>query len=86
MLTSHDMTLWHHLQIAKKFLEDCVASLLEVGLRQALPWDVTLCGWTPDEEEERVVRSKVIHLLRQNVPTYWTKWANFKKRYLDMYV
>lgn len=63
-----------------------MASLLDISRHQALPWDVTTCGWSPDEEEERLVRSKVIALLRDCVPSYWTKWANFKKRYLETYV
>lgn len=72
-------------QASDKFLENCVSSLMEVCHHQALPWDVTMCGWSTDEEEERLVRSKVIALLRNCLPSFWTKWANFKKRYLETY-
>ena len=53
---------------------------------QQLPWEVKVCGWSLDDEEERVVRSKVVALLRQFTPTYWTKWDTFKRKYYEMYV
>lgn len=49
-----------------------------------MPWEVTLCGWTADEEEERVVRSKVVALLRRYPPYYWTKWNTFKQKFNEV--
>ena len=37
-------------------MEQCVRSLGDVCRQQDLPWLVTSCGWSGDEEEERLVK------------------------------
>ena len=70
-------------QVANKFIEQCAKSISDVVQRLRLPWEVTTCGWSSDEEEERVIRSRVIALLKMFVPQYWTKWERFKKKYSE---
>ena len=45
-----------HVQVAEKFVEQCVKSLADLCRRQGLPWQVTACGWTEEEEADRVTR------------------------------
>ena len=69
-------------QVAAKFVETCTKSVMDVLKQCKLPWDATTCGWSTEEEENRIIRSNVIALLRRN-PTCWTKFSNFKKRYYE---
>ena len=70
--------------MASKFIETCTKSVTDVLHRHNIPWDVTTCGWSSEEEENRIIRSNVISLLRRN-PTCWTKFSNFKKKYFETY-
>ena len=72
------------IQLAQKFLERCAESIERVSKLHQLPWEVTSCGWTEDEEEERVIRSKVVALLRRYSPYYWTKWNTFKQKFNEV--
>ena len=73
------------LQLADKFMTRCAESIQKVSQIHQLPWEVTLCGWSLDDEEERVVRSQVVGLLRRYSPYYWTKWNTFKQKYSEVY-
>ena len=73
-------------QVVDAFMDRCAKSIQQVSRSHRLPWEVTLCGWSLDEEEERVVRSQVVALLRHYPPYYWTKWSTFKQRYSEMWV
>ena len=57
-LIVHLMQAYHQLnvQVAEKFVEQCVKSLADLCRRQGLPWQVTACGWTEEEEADRVTR------------------------------
>jgi hypothetical protein len=71
-------------KVAGKFVEQCVASLGDVCRRQGLPWEVNSCGWSEDEEADRITRSQVIDLLR-TFPHGWLKWTRFKKKYNETF-
>lgn len=43
-------------QVAKEFLDGCSQSLVEACRRERVPWEVTTCGWSEDEEQDRITR------------------------------
>ena len=76
--------MYDTLQVADAFMDRCAESVQRVSRSHQLPWEVTICGWSLDEEEERVVRSQVVALLKRYHPYYWTKWSTFKQKYSEM--
>ncbi len=45
-----------HPQLAQAFMKRCADSIAEICRGENLPWDVTVCGWTEEEEEDRITR------------------------------
>ena len=43
-------------QVAQEFLDGCSRSLVEVCRSERVPWEVTTCGWSEDEEQDRITR------------------------------
>lgn len=37
-------------------MEGCTRSLVDVCRREQVSWDVTTCGWSEEEEQDRVTR------------------------------
>ena len=37
-------------------MEGCTQSLVDVCRREQVPWDVTTCGWSEEEEQDRITR------------------------------
>ena len=45
------------IQLAKTFVEDCQKSLEEQCRRKGVPWEVTMCEWSEEEEKRMETRS-----------------------------
>ena len=43
-------------QIAQKFVEQCAKGLGELVGQRGLCWQVTSCGWSEEEQADRVTR------------------------------
>ena len=37
-------------------MEGCTRSLVDVCRREQVSWDVTTCGWSEEEEQDRITR------------------------------
>ena len=42
--------------MAKGFVDMCSGSITEACQRERVPWEVTTCGWSEDEEQDRITR------------------------------
>ncbi len=67
--------------MAEGFVETCTKSIADVLRRHASNWEVTMCGWTQEEEENRIIRSNALTILRGRYPLTWINFSEFRHLY-----
>jgi len=67
-------------------VETCTKSIADVLRRHHCQWEVTMCGWTLEEEENRITRSNALTILHSRQPHTWINFTEFKKLYQQRWV
>ena len=69
-------------EAGRKLFEICLNDINRKCQQLNVPWNVSVCQWSPEEEGDRRILSNVVSLLKK-YDKHWAKLEKFKNLYAE---